>query len=180
MDPWSKGGEITRGILRSSTRPGKRSISCHRRGVEILSPVFNTQRPNVFVSDTWPAPATYDRPFCKHCCPWSRVRRYIDTCRGCVCSLAAVCWLAPAYWLCCASLLLKPGNTPYPCPVSAARARVCPTWLTKQLWPLCSRSRVGYEYINAFLCYCVLAADESFSCSPAVYHLNSSNIPVKK
>ena len=72
------------------------------------------QRPNVFVSDGWPTPTTYHRPFCKNCCcPWSCVRRYIDTCRGCVCSLAAVCWLAPAYWLCCASLLLKPGNTPY-------------------------------------------------------------------
>ena len=29
------------------------------------------------------------------------------------------------------SLLLKPGNTPYPCPAWEARAPVCRTWLTK-------------------------------------------------
>ena len=40
------------------------------------------------------------------------------------------------------SLLLKPGNTPYPCPASEARAPVCPTWLTKLLWPICSWSHV--------------------------------------
>ena len=35
--------------------------------------------------------------FWEHCCPWSRVGRYTDTCRGCVCCLAAVCWLVPTY-----------------------------------------------------------------------------------
>ena len=62
--------------------------------------LFSTQRQNVLVSDAWPAPATYNRPFCEHCCawcPWSRVGRCLGTCRGCVCSLAAVLWLAPAY-----------------------------------------------------------------------------------
>ena len=29
------------------------------------------------------------------------------------------------------SFLLKPGNPPYPCPASEARAPVCRTWLTK-------------------------------------------------
>ena len=33
------------------------------REPEFLSPVFTQQRPNVFVSDAWPAPATYHR----HC-----------------------------------------------------------------------------------------------------------------
>ena len=90
--------------------------------------LFSTQqRPNVFVSDAWPTPAISHRPFREHCYPWSRVRRYIDTCRGCMCALVAVCWLTPAYWLCCASSLLKPGNTTYPCPVSEARAPACPT-----------------------------------------------------
>ena len=28
------------------------------------------QRPNVFVSDAWPAPATHHRPFCEHCDQW--------------------------------------------------------------------------------------------------------------
>ena len=80
--------------------------------------LFSTrQRPHVLVSDAWPAPATYHRSFCEHCCPWSRVGRYIDTCRGCVFSLAAVCWLALAYLTgALPSLLLKPGNTPYPFP----------------------------------------------------------------
>ena len=41
---------------------------CHRRGIEIFCRLFSTQqRPNVFVSDAWPAPATYHRSFCEHC-----------------------------------------------------------------------------------------------------------------
>ena len=40
-----------------------------------------------------------------------------------------------------------------------------------------SWSRVG-GYINTFLCCCVLAADGSLSCSPAIYHLDSSNIKI--
>ena len=40
----------------------------HRRGIEIFCRLFSTnQRPNVFVSDAWPAPATYHRPRCEHC-----------------------------------------------------------------------------------------------------------------
>ena len=92
----------------------------------------------MFGSNAWSAAATYQRPFCERCCRWSRVGRYIDTCRGCVCSLVAVCRLC-AGWRQHAdravpSLLLKPGNTPLPCPASEARAPVCPTWLTKKLW----------------------------------------------
>ena len=66
----------------------------------------------MLVSDAWPVPATYHRPFCEHCCQWSCIGRYIDTCRGCAFSLAAVCWLARAYCV-VPSLLLKPGNTPF-------------------------------------------------------------------
>ena len=63
--------------------------------------LFSTQqRPTVFVSYAWPTPATYHRPFCEHCCPWYSIRRYVDACRGCVCPLSAVCWMARAQWLC--------------------------------------------------------------------------------
>ena len=82
----------------------------------------------MFISDAWPTTVTYHRPFHEFCCPRSRVRRFIDTCRGRVCSPAVLCRLAPAYWLRCASLLLKSRNTRYPCPVSEAKAPVCPTW----------------------------------------------------
>ena len=89
------------------------------RDRSILCRLFSTQqRSNVFVSDVWPTPATYHRPFCAYCCPWSRVRRYFDTCRGCVCSLVPVFRLPPGYWLCCPSLLLKPCT-----PVTLARPR---------------------------------------------------------
>ena len=46
----------------------KRAYFCHRRGIENFCRLFSTQqRPNVFVSDAWPAPATYHRSFCEHC-----------------------------------------------------------------------------------------------------------------
>ena len=32
-----------------------------------LSPVFYSSAPKCVVSDAWPAPATYHRPFCEHC-----------------------------------------------------------------------------------------------------------------
>ena len=63
----------------------------------------------------------------------------------------------------------------YPCTTSEAKAPV-PYMANKivvaalfMVW-----SRVGY--IDAFLSCCVLAADGSLSCSPAIYHLDSSNI----
>ena len=182
------GRGISRGVLRSSSKPEKVSTSCHRRGTEIWSPAFYTAAPkcvcvrrlvNVddgledihglgarncprcpslfsqtckrvyslpserdgdlvacflhssaqmcFVSGAWPTPATYNRPFCEHCLPWSRARRYIGMCSGCVCSLGDVYWLAQAYWLCCASLLFTPGNTRYPCLASEAKLPVCST-----------------------------------------------------
>ena len=68
VDPWSRGREVARGVLPSSPKREKRSIFCHRRGIEKFRYVFSThQRPNVFVSDAWPAPATYHRSFCEHC-----------------------------------------------------------------------------------------------------------------
>ena len=64
VDPWSRGRELGRGVLRSSPKPEQRPIFCHRRGIEKFCRLFSTQqRPNVFVSDAWPAPATYHRSF---------------------------------------------------------------------------------------------------------------------
>ena len=63
------------------------------------------------------APATYHRPFCEHCCMWSRVGRYIDMCCGCVCSLAAVCWPARTYLLCCAFVVVE-NRQQHPLPLS--------------------------------------------------------------
>ena len=41
MDPWSRGREVARSVLRSSPKPEKRSVFCHReRDREFLSPVF--------------------------------------------------------------------------------------------------------------------------------------------
>ena len=46
----------------------KKGLFCHRRGIKNCCRLFSTQqRPNVFVSDASPAPATYHRSFCKHC-----------------------------------------------------------------------------------------------------------------
>ena len=68
VDPWCKGREVARGVLRSSPKPGKMSIFCHRRGIENFCRLFSTQqRPNVFVSDARPAHTTYHRSFCEHC-----------------------------------------------------------------------------------------------------------------
>ena len=51
-----------------SPKPEKRPIFCHRRGIEKFCRLFSTQqRPKVFVSDAWPAPATHHRSFCLHC-----------------------------------------------------------------------------------------------------------------
>ena len=61
MGPCSRGREVPCGVLLSSPKTLKRSIFCHRRGIE------NFCRPNVFVSDAWPAPAAYHRPLCEHC-----------------------------------------------------------------------------------------------------------------
>ena len=55
MDPWSKGREVARGVLRSSPKPEKRlpGIFYHRRGIEKICSLFSTQqRPNMFESDT--------------------------------------------------------------------------------------------------------------------------------
>ena len=68
VDPWSRGREVARGVLRSSPKPERRPIFCHRRGIEIFCRLpFTQQRPNMFASDVWPAPATYHASFCEHC-----------------------------------------------------------------------------------------------------------------
>ena len=68
LDPWSRGREVARGVLRSSPKHEKRPIFCRRRGMEIFRRLFSTrQRPNVFVSDAGAAPAAYHRSFCEHC-----------------------------------------------------------------------------------------------------------------
>ena len=65
MDPWRRGREVARGVLRSSPKPEERPIFCHWRGIENFCRLFSTQqRPNVFVSDVWMAPATCHRSFC--------------------------------------------------------------------------------------------------------------------
>ena len=68
VDPWSRGREVARDVLRSSPKPEKRIIFCHRRGIENFCRLFSTQqRPNVYVSNAWPAPATYHWWSCEHC-----------------------------------------------------------------------------------------------------------------
>ena len=50
---------LARGVQRSSLKPEKRSIFCQRRGIENFCRLFSAQqRPNMLVSDAWPAPAT--------------------------------------------------------------------------------------------------------------------------
>ena len=45
-------------------KPYRKSIFRHWRGIEIFCGLFSSQqRPNVFVSDAWPAPTTYHRGF---------------------------------------------------------------------------------------------------------------------
>ena len=68
MEPWSRGREVAHDVLRSYPKPERRPIFRHRRAIENFCCLFSTQqRPNVFVSDAWPAPATYHRSFCEHC-----------------------------------------------------------------------------------------------------------------
>ena len=43
MDPWSRGREVTRDVLRSSPKPEKRPIFCHRRGIENFCCLFSTR-----------------------------------------------------------------------------------------------------------------------------------------
>ena len=67
VDPRSREREVARGVLRSFPNLKKKTIFCHRRGIEIFCRQFSTQqRPNVCVSEAWPAPATYHGPFCEH------------------------------------------------------------------------------------------------------------------
>ena len=40
MDPWSRGREVARGVLRSSPKPEKWPIFCHPRGVETFVACF--------------------------------------------------------------------------------------------------------------------------------------------
>ena len=50
--------------LLPNLKKGLPGIFCHRRGIEKFCRLFSIQqRPNVFVSDAWPAPATYHRSF---------------------------------------------------------------------------------------------------------------------
>ena len=66
MDPWSSGRKVARGVLRSSPKPEKRPIFCHRRGIKDFLAGLLHSSAYVFVSDVWPAPATYHRSFCEH------------------------------------------------------------------------------------------------------------------
>ena len=46
----------------------KRPTFCHRSGIDIFCPLFATyKRPDEFISDAWPASATYHRSFCEQC-----------------------------------------------------------------------------------------------------------------
>ena len=68
MAPWGSRREVARGVLRSSPKPEKRSIFCHRKGIENFCRLFSTHPwANVFESHAWPAPATYHRPCCEIC-----------------------------------------------------------------------------------------------------------------
>ena len=40
VNPWSRGREVARGVLRSSPKPEKRPIFCHRRGIENFCRLF--------------------------------------------------------------------------------------------------------------------------------------------
>ena len=42
VDPWSRGREVARGVLRSFPKPEKRPIFCHRRGIEKCCRLFST------------------------------------------------------------------------------------------------------------------------------------------
>ena len=60
VDPWSRRREVARGVLFPKLE--KRSIFCHRSGIENYCPQLSThQRPNVIVSNAWQAPVTYHR-----------------------------------------------------------------------------------------------------------------------
>ena len=47
MDPWSRGREVARDVLRSLPKTEKLSIFCHRRRIEIFCHLFSHHWPNV-------------------------------------------------------------------------------------------------------------------------------------
>ena len=71
VDPWSIAREVARCVVRSSRKPEKKRLFfAIGEGSRIFAACFlpgTQQRLNLFVSDAWPAPATYNRPFCEHC-----------------------------------------------------------------------------------------------------------------
>ena len=52
MDTWSRRREVARGVLRSSPKPPKRSIFCHRRGIENFCRLFSTHPWKMFLYQT--------------------------------------------------------------------------------------------------------------------------------
>ena len=51
MDPWCRGREVARGVLRTLLKRAKTSLFCHRREIEIFGRLFSIhERPNVFFS----------------------------------------------------------------------------------------------------------------------------------
>ena len=72
VDPCSRGREVARGVLRSTSKSETNgSHVCHKRGIDNnRSPLLSTQqRGNAFLSDARPAPAAYHRVCCEGCEP---------------------------------------------------------------------------------------------------------------
>ena len=67
VDPLSRVRELAGSVLRYPPKPENKPVLCHSRRIEKLCHLFcSHQRPIMFSSYAWPAPATYHRPLCEH------------------------------------------------------------------------------------------------------------------
>ena len=122
--PWSMGRDVARGVLRSSPEPEERPIFCHRRGIEIVLPVSWSAAPKCVCVRRLAGAGQLSLAVW-----WILVSvvlyRYVPR------LFVFHCFCLPAgaskLFLCRALLLLKPGNTCYPCLASEAKAPVCST-----------------------------------------------------
>ena len=66
VNPSSRGRGIARGVLRSSPKPKKKKLAVWE-GLRFFVACVLQSSAQKFVSDAWPAPATYHPPYCEHC-----------------------------------------------------------------------------------------------------------------
>ena len=121
----------------------KRPIFCHRRGIDNFCRLFSTQqRPNVFVSDAWPAPATYHRSFSEQCD--QRVGRSPKRARP-----AQISWRSR--WF-CRSMSVKGLG------ISPLRIKHFAEFFSSRSWPNIRPGMIFFVYFSKFVFFAKIRA----------------------